>query len=101
MNEVWRYNKIIAYIDDATRTIYKAVQRKHFFRIFQGWGIDKSVIYMRPDDYSVVIDERGKKQTIRYTTNVKTYKEHGIEYETEGYGGQLVLSVVYFNTEEI
>jgi hypothetical protein len=90
-------NKIVGEIIDGI-FVKKVVKQKHLFRIFGGYGIDKSILQdlQNLGIKQVKIIEKDTQNIL--ITDIETFLKKGTFLPDKGFGEQYVLNLAYFNT---
>lgn len=79
----------------------KIVQhKKHYCRLYKGWGIDYAVFVtvIKPQCERIVIFDKDNK--VIYRTTVAIYERYGKVGEFKGSGRQIFLEIKYFEREK-
>ena len=74
-------------------TYYRECSSKDFFRIFQGFGMSKSLLETLDKTLDYLICYKGKNKEKHYLTSIKAFIESDKEFNNAGVDLQKVVSI--------
>lgn len=66
---------------------------KHFFRKYNGWGIDIDIIHHEAIERFVIFDS---ENNMRYEATKEHFLQFGKQWNTPGHGEQLILPIQHW-----